>query len=65
MASADEPHSASLDEPTAPLMGTNDHIKDESRPGDGPALYTALVLSSPLPLIRSLIYRHLGLRTGD
>jgi hypothetical protein len=47
MASADEPLSASLDEPTVPLMGTNDsqHLSDESRPGDRLTFYTALVCS--------------------
>lgn len=54
MASADEPLSASLDAQTDPLMGTNDHIKPESRPGDRPALYTALVTSSRLSHIQSL-----------
>jgi hypothetical protein len=46
MASTDEQLSASL---TDPLMGNNvQHLKDESRPGDRLALYTALVRSSPL-----------------
>jgi hypothetical protein len=31
----------------------------------GLALYTALVLSSPLPFTQSLIYRYLGFCTGD
>ncbi|KAN0124367.1 hypothetical protein V8E52_002016 [Russula decolorans] len=43
MASTDEPHSASLDAPTDPLMGSdNQQLKDESRSGDRLALYTAV-----------------------
>ena len=42
--SEDEPLSASSHLPTDPLMGSNDqHIKDNSRPGDDVAFYTALV----------------------
>ena len=42
--SEDEPPSASSPSPTDPLMGgNNQHVKDESRPGDGVAFYTALV----------------------
>ena len=42
--SEDEPLSASSHLPTDPLMGGNDqHIKDDSRPGDGVAFYIALV----------------------
>jgi len=42
--SDDEPLSASSPSPTDPLMGNNNqHIKDESRSGDGVAFYTALV----------------------
>jgi len=44
MASTDEPHSASLDAPTDPLMGSdNQQLKDESRSGDRLAFYTAVV----------------------
>jgi len=40
----DEPLSASSHLPTDPLMGSNDqHIKDDSRPGDGVTFYTTLV----------------------
>ena len=47
MATTDEPHSASLDAPTDPLMASQ-HLKDEYRSGDRPALYTALVRLSQL-----------------
>jgi len=41
--SDDEPLSASSPSPTDPLMGNNNqHIRDESRPGDSVAFYTAL-----------------------
>jgi hypothetical protein len=49
MASTDEPQSASLDAPTDPLMGSDSQLlKDESRPGDRLALYTAVVRFSRL-----------------
>jgi hypothetical protein len=49
MASADEPHSASLDTPTDPLMGSDNQQFKESRPGDRLALYTAVVRFSQFP----------------
>lgn len=43
-ATTDEPHEASLDAPTDPLMAnSNQQLKRESRPGDRLALYTTLV----------------------
>jgi hypothetical protein len=51
MASTDEPHLASLDAPTDPLMGSDDQqLRDESRPGDRPALYSGVVRFSQLPI---------------
>jgi hypothetical protein len=50
----DESHSASLDAPTDPLMGSDvQQLRDESRPGDRFALYTALVRFSQLPISNS------------
>ena len=69
--SDDEPLSASSDLPTDtdPLMG-NQHIKDESRSGDGVAFYTALVrryliIFPPRPPSDSRPHRSLGGRFGE
>lgn len=67
--SEDELLSASPHLPTDPLMGTNDqHIKDDSRPGDGVAFYITLVRSSRhvFHFIRSSLtpYHSLGLGSG-
>lgn len=68
MASTDEPNSASLDTLTDPLMGTDDQhqqLKDESRPGDRLALYTALVRPFQLLIQIRTPDCFLGLHIGD
>ncbi len=50
MATTEEPNSPTLDAPTDPLMGRDEQqLRDESRPGDRLALYTALVRLSQTP----------------
>jgi hypothetical protein len=66
MASTDEPHLASLDPPTDPLMGSdNQQLRDESRPGDSLALYTAVVRFSQLLIQTRTPDRSLDLCIGD
>jgi hypothetical protein len=66
MASTDESQLASLDAPTDPLMGSDSQqLKDESRPGDHLALYTAVVRFYQLPIQTRTPDRSLGLCIGD